>query len=288
MPSTPTKFARSGSEGGHAELTLLVLPGVLWLATAVVATRLGHRDALHAGAVVDWITQWSRGPHTSGLLLAVLAGALLGSAAAGLVATGVGWLLRRCWLTPGRRPPARWLVQGRRRPWQRASRWVDALVAGPAIAEALARRDAIALEIPERPTWIGDRWRAGVVRVRRAYGLDLTIVWPRLWTVLPEHLRTDISAAQLAYTATSTLTGWALLYGALGALWWPALLIGVALTGVGVLRARTAGATVCERVETAADLYGPALAEQLRIPASGPLTTALGQEISDRLRKDPA
>ncbi|MBP2337412.1 hypothetical protein JOF41_003590 [Saccharothrix coeruleofusca] len=291
-----------GKKAAERWLTLLVLPGVLWLATAVVATRLGHHDALHARAVADWVTQWSRGPHTSGLLLAILAAALLGSAAAGLLAAGVGWMLRRFWLTRGRRLPARWLVQERRRRWQRESRRVDALVAeaiatagdtpevvaGPAIAEALARRDAIALEIPDRPTWIGDRWRVGIVRVHRAYGLDLTVVWPRLWTVLPEHLRTDVSTAQLAYTSASTLTGWAVLYGALGALWWPALLMGVVLAGVGVLRARTASATVCDLVETAADLYGPVLAEQLRIPASGPLTTALGHEISDRLRKDPA
>ena len=126
------------------------------------------------------------------------------------------------------------------------------------------------------------------MRVHRAYGLDLTVVWPRLWTVLPDHLRTDISTAQLAYTSASTLTGWAVLYGALGALWWPALPIGVVLAGVGVLRARTASATVSDLVETAADLYSPTLAEQLRSPASGPFIAALGHEISDRLRKDPA
>jgi hypothetical protein len=291
-----------GKKAAERWLALLVLPGLLWLATAFIAVRLGHRDALQAGAVVDWVTRWSKGPHPSGLLVAILAAALLGSAAAGLVATGAGWVLRRLWLTRGRRAPARWLVAGRRRRWQRESRLVDALVAeavaaagdasevvaGPAIAEALARRDAVALETPDRPTWIGDRWRAGTVRVHRAYGLDLTVVWPRLWTVLPEQLRTDISTAQLAYTSASTLTGWAVLYGALGALWWPALLIGAALAGVGVLRARTASATVCDLVETAADLYGPALAEQLRTPAPGPLTTALGHEITDRLRKDPA
>ncbi|MEV0382629.1 hypothetical protein [Nonomuraea sp. NPDC050643] len=54
-----------------------------------------------------------------------------------------------------------------------------------------------------------------------------------------------------------------------------------------MVRASTATATVCELVETAADLYGTLLAEHLGIPASGPLTTVLGDEISARLRKDP-
>ncbi|GAA3947890.1 hypothetical protein [Actinoplanes auranticolor] len=290
-----------GKKAAERWLVLLVLPGVLWLATALVAVHLGHRDALHPGAVVDWISRWTKGPHPSGLLVAIVAGTLVGSAAAGLLATSIGWALRRGWLLPGRRRPARWLVEWRRARWGRESRRVEALVTeaigaagtasevvtGPGIAEALARRDAVGLEVPERPTWIGDRWRAATVRVRRAYGLDLTVVWPRLWTVLPEQLRTDIAAAQLAYTSAATLTGWALLYAALGVVWWPAPLIGVVVAGAGVFRARTATATVCDLVETAADLYGPVLAEQLRTPVSGPFTTDLGDEISARLRKDP-
>lgn len=233
--------------------------------------------------------------------MAVLAATILASAAAGLVATGLGWALRHCWLARGRRRPGRWLVTWRRARWHRETGRIDALIAeairtagsaeeivtGPGVAEALARRDAIALEVPDRPTWIGDRWRAGTVRVRRAYGLDLTVVWPRLWTVLPEQLRTDIATGQLAYTSAATLVGWAVLYGALGAWWWPALVIGVVLAGTGVLRARMAATTVCDLVETAADLYGRALADQLGTPVSGSVTPAVGDEISVRLRKDP-
>ncbi|TDD86694.1 hypothetical protein E1293_09285 [Actinomadura darangshiensis] len=290
-----------GKKAAERWLAVLVLPGALWVATAWVAVRLGHRDALRPRVAGDRVTEWAKDAHSTGLVVAVLAAALLGSAAAGLAASGVGWIVRRAWMARGRRPPARWAVARRRRRWHRAAGRVDALVAeavqaagsaeevaaGPEIADALARRDAIALETPGRPTWIGDRWRAAFIRVRRAYGLDLTIVWPRLWTVLPEQLRTDITTAQLACTSAATLTGWALLYGALAVLWWPAFPIGVTLLGTAVARARMATAALCELVETAADLYGPRLAEQLGSPASGPLTTALGDEISARLRKDP-
>lgn len=140
---------------------------------------------------------------------------------------------------------------------------------------------------PDHPTWIGDRWRAGEIRVRRAYGLDLTAVWPRLWTVLPEQLRTDITTAQLACTSAATLTGWACLYGVLVVLWWPALLIGMTLLGTALVRARMATATLCELVETAADLYTPQLAEQLGITVFGRITTIIGDGISVQLRKDP-
>src|SRR5690349_154801 len=124
-----------GKKAAERWLVLLVLPGVLWLATALVAVHLGHRNALHPGVVVDWISRWTKVPHPSGLLVAILAGTLVGSAAAGLVATGVGWVLRRAWLTSGRRRPARWLVEWRRARWRRESRRVEVLVA-EAIAAA--------------------------------------------------------------------------------------------------------------------------------------------------------
>jgi hypothetical protein len=158
---------------------------------------------------------------------------------------------------------------------------------GPAPAEALARRDAISLEFPDRPTWIGDRWRANTLRIYRAYGLDMSVVWPRLWSVLPETLRADLATAQSAYTNAGTLVGWAALYGALGIWWWPALLIGGAALTAGALRSRTATATLCLLVETAADLHSHTLAEQLHMPCPGPVTPVLGNDISASLRKDP-
>jgi hypothetical protein len=290
-----------GKKAAEQWLSLLVLPGMLWLSTAFVATRLGHRDALRFPVVGEWITRWAKETHTSGLVVAIVAGLLIGSAAAGLAATGMGAAARRLWLVRGRRPPSRWLVVWRRWRWQRSNRRVDAavvdavraagaaeeIVTGPEVADALARRDAISLEFPGRPTWIGDRWRSGTLRVQRAYGLDMTVVWPRLWTVAPEHLRTDIAAAQSAYVSAANLTGWAVLYGALGILWWPALLMSAALFGTGLVRARTATTTLCDLVETAADLYGATLADQLGKPVSGTFTTAIGDEISAHLRKDP-
>ncbi|WP_103351400.1 hypothetical protein [Amycolatopsis sp. CA-128772] len=53
-------------------------------------------------------------------------------------------------------------------------------------------------------------------------------------------------------------------------------------------KTRTAVNTLCLLVETAADLHGPALADQLRIPCPGPLTVTEGNAITELLRKDEA
>jgi hypothetical protein len=146
----------------------------------------------------------------------------------------------------------------------------------------LARRDAISLEFPRRPTWIADRWLAVTVRVHRVYGLDLTVAWPRLWSVLPETLRTDIATAQASYASAGTLIGWAALYGVLGCWAWPALLIGAATLITGVLQSRAAAGTLCVLIETAADLHGVTLAEQF----ARRLDPVAGNDLSALLRKD--
>lgn len=48
-----------------------------------------------------------------------------------------------------------------------------------AVAEAAARRNAVALMPPRRPTWTGDRLLAPGVRIDAQYGLDLPSLWPR-------------------------------------------------------------------------------------------------------------
>lgn len=276
-----------------------LLPGLLWVCCATLAWLLGWRHAVDPHVAGDGIARWVNGDHPAGQITVLLLGALITSAAAGLVTLGLATVVRRVWVLSGRRPPAHWLVTLRQHRWnnadqdarqraERALRRADksGATAGPDIARALARRDAIALERPELPTWIGDRLRANSVRINRAYGLDLTIVWPRLWSLLPEPLRSDITAAQVSYTAASTIIAWAVLYTMVGLFWGPALLIAAGLVVVGELRARTATALLCELVESATDLYGHLLAEQLRVSCQGPLTPAVGSVINKMLRKE--
>src|SRR5882724_13017452 len=139
-------------------LSLLVLPGALWVATALVTVRLGRRHTLDPRVLIDAAEQWAKRPHSPAMIALVLAGVLLASTGAGLTATWLGTVVRRLWVVRGQWWPARWLTRWRQRRWRAADREAEELVAeairtaptesevvlsGPAVAEALARRDAI-------------------------------------------------------------------------------------------------------------------------------------------------
>jgi hypothetical protein len=288
---------RLGTKIADRWFTNLLFPGLLWLCCVVMASQLGWAHAVDPRAV-ESLARGLAGQRSTAQAVLLVAGVLGASAVAGLAATGLATVLRRAWTLPGRVVPAKWLRRWRRRRWDAADRvvtqqWTDILdtvedsatTVGPEYRDALARRDSIGLEPPERPTWIGDRWLAAGVRIRRAYGLDLTVVWPRLWTVVPDAPRNDITAAQLAYRESSIIVSWAILYGGLGLFWGPALIITAALAVTGVRQTREAIGNLCELVESACDLYGHSLAEQLRVSCPGPMTREIGKEINARLRQ---
>ncbi|MET9039798.1 hypothetical protein [Streptomyces mirabilis] len=279
-------------------LVNLLLPGLLWLCCAAVAAQLGWGHAVEPRAAEPLVRRLAEQRSAAQAVLIVV-GVFGSGAAIGLVAMGLAAVLRRAWALPGSSTaPARWLREWRRRRWDAADRIAvrhrtdilnsvdpSAGLVGPEYRDALARRESIGLERPERPTWIGDRWMATGIRIHRAYGLDLSVVWPRLWTVLPDVPRGDITAAQLAYQESSVLVSWGVLYGGVGLFWWPALIVTVILAVAGVLKARDAISSLCELVESACDLYSHSLAEQLRVPCPGQVTQEAGRAINALLRR---
>jgi hypothetical protein len=279
-------------------LTAQLLSGLLWACTAALAWQLGWTHALDPHAAEPLLRRLM-GTHPAGQSIAVAAGVLIAAAGAGMTAAGAAAVIRGIRPAAARSALARRLRSVRLRHWERARRSaeqleadalgtaVGSMIAGPEIAVARARQYAISLERPEYATWVGDRLRASAMRIHRAYGLDVTLMWPRLWVILPDSVRADLAAAQGSYAAAEVLVGWAVLYALLGAVWGPALLIAVAVLAVASVRARSAADVLCQLVEAATDLYGPALAEQLRIPCRGALTPAIGGVIDKILRKEP-
>jgi hypothetical protein len=327
MPSAQatdvTSFlAALGGKIADRWLSLLVLPGLLYVTAIAATVLLGQHQATDAVLVERVISAVaaSATARSTGAITLIVAGILAASAVAGFAGTLAGRCIELVWTMPGREAPARLLTTWRSGHWDRArareqSSIVDAALAayplagqqpgpglpGPAqplprssaAASATARRERIGLLQPERPTWIGDRLLAADQRIHQAYGLDLASAWPALWLIIPDMARAELRTAQDSYAAAARLTGWGVLYGFLGIWWWPALPIAAVATGSGWLRGRRATAVLAQLVEVTTDLYGYSLAKQLGVIApsapDGPvrLNRQTGTAITELLRKDP-
>jgi hypothetical protein len=287
-------------------LSLLLLPGLLYLAVAVTAHALGHAHALDLHDLTTHITAWATTPPvtTVGGQIFLVAAVLAGAAGAGLAAQALGSAVERVTLAADWRTwpqPLRHLADRRTR--KRRATWlaahtdyhrlrdeaeqsVRATGTRPNHAPRYAahrKRTRIALEQPDRPTWSGDRIHAVTVRLDRDLHLDLPTIWPSLWLRLPDQARTELTTARTDITRATTLTGWALLYACLAGWWWPAAPTAIVLALVGWHRTRTATDTYARLLEAATRLYLSSLAEPLGIdPATTP-PSALGDAITHRL-----
>jgi hypothetical protein len=285
--------------------SLLVLPGALYVGVAGAAGVLGYSHALNLAFLVRHVTAYATNPDATTIAgQIVLLAALLGAASAiGLLAQTLGAATERValaadwptWHLP-LRAVARWRTRRRQQAWGHADRdYKDqhrkALAPEPADRpdpalrrRAAMRRDRIAVEPPERPTWSGDRINAAAVRLDRDYYLDLATVWPALWLVLPDNVRDQISTSRASLARAHALYAWALLYLAIGVQWWPAIPLASVIAATAHHKVRAATDTYAALLETAARLHTTALAEQLRIEHTGPLNTRLGEALTHRLR----
>jgi hypothetical protein len=298
-------LAELGSKIADRWVNLLVLPGLLWTAALAAGLRLGQDHPVDVARLRVWLDQVAGQPASHDIATVALAAAaiLLASAAVALAASAVGALLQRLWVMPGDLPPAAWLRRRRQHRWQQATAQLktaiaraahpDAHHADPAEAarrarRALRRQARIGPAQPMRPTRIGDRFHATALRIRDHNGLDLDLVWPRLWTVLPDPLRTDLTTAQDAYTAAARLAAWGIFYLALTAAWWPATLISLVIFSTAAIRAQASADVLADLIETAADLHAKDLATALDLPLAGVTNPAeLGRSITQRLQAAP-
>ncbi|WP_435601171.1 hypothetical protein [Streptomyces sp. C10-9-1] len=286
-------------------LSLLVLPGALYLAVAATARTLGHSHPFDLQRLTGQITEWANAPAagTAGGQVVLLAAVLGGAAAVGLTAQVLGSLAEQLhlaadWHTwpPGARRLARQATAWRQTRWETAAdawhrhrdeaaaaRARDQQVDSTARQAARAAMIRISPERPDRPTWSGDRIHAVAVRLERDYHLDLTALWPHLWLTLPETARTEITAARQALTRTTTLSAWALLYLPLAAWWWPATAITGVLAVTSWRRTRTAADTYATLLEAAARLHARDLADHLGLDPAGPFTHEAGDTLTRHL-----
>jgi hypothetical protein len=128
-----------------------------------------------------------------------------------------------------------------------------------ATADATLRR-VPAAEGARMPTSLGDVLRAAELWPQVKYGLEPIACFPRLWLVLPEAARHELSAARTQLDRSVGVVIWAVLLVAWTpwAWWWP--VIGV-VTAIGVYRAwvLTAARTYADLLEASFDVHRLAL-----------------------------
>ncbi len=137
------------------------------------------------------------------------------------------------------------------------------------------------------PTRLGNILRSAEDRCAVKYGLDAVICWPRLWLLLPDSVKTELSAARDALNLTTRLWCWGLLFGLWAPVfrvWWPLALGGVAVWLAHrwmVQAAQVYGALL----ESAFDLCRFQLYESLHWPrpTTPAAERALGQGLTDYL-----
>ncbi|WP_326613799.1 hypothetical protein OHA57_00260 [Streptomyces anulatus] len=283
-------------------MSLLVLPGALFLSAAFAARTLAHAHAVDLDLLVGEAQAWRPAPGAgAGARLAVLllVVALL-AAAVGLVAQTLGSLVERLWFAADwdswPRPLhalARWQVARRRQrravaltAYERERRLSGELLAsgapggGTDLGPARLAVTRVSPEEPHRPTWSGDRMHAVTLRLARDLDLDLATVWPALWQLLPDAPRQQIETARGTLDRATTLVAWAFLYAALTAWWWPALLLAVATYITAWLRIRSGVDAYAALIEATVHVYVAELAEHLRVPAQGVVGKRTGWEVT--------
>lgn len=280
---------------------LLVVPGALFAATAWAGWHLGWRHAWDLPALVrhvrDTGTEIASWPAPTQVLLVLAVG--LGVSAVGLAVQALAGLTRAVWLGNWPARVSHPIVSRRRRRWDaHAQRRNDLQEQYPladrtedqqdAIDRAAARTTRLSPARPGRPTWMGDRGHAVEQIARDRYGLDLTYGWPRLWLVLPDPTRAEITAAHTAFVSSVAVASWAWPYLVLTVVWWPAAAIAVIIGATGWVRGRSAAQELATLSEAAVDLHGRALAVALGVAGpetAGPLTPTEGVAITAIVRK---
>jgi hypothetical protein len=265
----------SGLGGKLADrLRAASVPAALFWAVGIAAWIHGHGDAR------AWHEIENRLSNTSGSAKVVLiVGAIV-------LIVGSALLIERLAL------PALRLLEGyywpealRRQATQRVSdRMAESSPVWQELAAKIARNQATAAErrqfvtldrrqrwVPANPdermpTRVGNSLRASELWPKEKYGLDAVVCWTRLWLVMPESAKGELIVARARLDAAL-----AALMSSLLAVSWTAwtvwVLPAVVITGLAAYLATLDSARLYGTlVESAFDLYRPALYQTLRWP----------------------
>ncbi|WP_406361498.1 hypothetical protein [Streptomyces sp. NBC_01579] len=256
--------------------TFLILPGVPFAATVIVAWAMTPSGAAHALDLDILVRRLDTLGATAQTIKGIVSGCLLvaGVAVVAVLVRELSLIVNRLWL--GRAAILCRLM----RPGIRRRR---------RLALDTARRGGYALPeryLPRRATWIGDRFALVDERVAAQYGVSLARVWPRLWQLRDDRTPKVVSAAWDDYAAATVRVAWALPYLVISLFWWPAASLGLALMLLGWSQGRRGADDFCVSCEAAIDVQLRRLAHIVGVPLPHQrVTTAEGRQIDGILAK---
>ncbi|MFC8236475.1 hypothetical protein [Streptomyces sp. NPDC057284] len=254
----------------------LILPGVPFAATVIVAWAMTPSGAAHALDLDILVRRLDTLGATAQTIKGIVSGCLLvaGVAVVAVLVRELSLIVNRLWL--GRAAILCRLM----RPGIRRRR---------RLALDTARRGGYALPeryLPHRATWIGDRFALLDERVAAQYGVSLARVWPRLWQLRDDRTPKVVSAAWDDYAAATVRVAWALPYLVISIFWWPAAPLGLALVLLGWSQGRRGADDFCVSCEAAIDVQLRRLAHIVGVPLPHKrVTTAEGRQIDGILAK---
>ncbi|MFE7795892.1 hypothetical protein [Streptomyces sp. NPDC057460] len=254
----------------------LILPGVPFAATVIVAWAMTPSGAAHALDLDILVRRLDTLGATAQTIKGIVSGCLLvaGVAVVAVLVRELSLIVNRLWL--GRAAILCRLM----RPGIRRRR---------RLALDTARRGGYALPeryLPHRATWIGDRFALVDERVAAQYGVSLARVWPRLWQLRDDRTPKVVSAAWDDYAAATVRVAWALPYLVISLFWWPAAPLGLALMLLGWSQGRRGADDFCVSCEAAIDVQLRRLAHMVGVPLPHQrVTTAEGRQIDGILAK---
>jgi hypothetical protein len=140
------------------------------------------------------------------------------------------------------------------------------------------------------PTRLGNVLRAAEEYPQVRYGLSANVCWARLWLLLPEETRTDISGAHEQLNEAAQLCGWSLLFVVWAAWVWWAPLVGLVVASLAYRGMVMAALVYGELMRAAFDLHRFDLYERLRWkpPQTPDAEDALGMQVTEYLHRGTA
>jgi hypothetical protein len=116
------------------------------------------------------------------------------------------------------------------------------------------------------PTTLGNILRAAELRPRNKYGLDMAVCWPRLWLLLSNDVKKELSDARTAIDAAIRLITWSMLF-LIWSFWaWWAIVIALIIIIFAYRWTISIAKVYADLIDSTYDLYRNLLYSSLRWP----------------------